>query len=219
MVVPLGGTSNYAAWRPSANPVSVPLGGHPQIQYLSRLAPVREPSIYPAWRPSTNPVFVPLGTRPIQNLARKNPFPRLRGKVAAGRKGGIQNQDLSRLAAIREPSICPAWRPSANPAFIPLGGCPRTQCLSRLAAVREPSVYPAWRPSTNPVFVPLGTRPIQNLARKNPFPRLRGKVAAGRKGGIQNQDLSRLAAIREPSIYPAWRPSVGPVFVPLGGHP
>ena len=146
------------------------------------------------------------------------------GKVAAGRKGGIQTQRLSRLAVststmtlrrkenvetlpatsqkIRSPwlsrlastrktSIYPAWRLPTNPAFIPLGGHPQTQCLSRLAATHKPSIYPAWRPLTNPVFIPLGACP-------------------------QTQRLSRLAAARKPSVYPAWRLPANPVFIPLG---
>ena len=54
-------------------------------------------------------------------------------------------QHLSRLAVVREPSICLAWRQSENPAFVSLGGCPRTQHLSRLAIVQEPSISPAWQ--------------------------------------------------------------------------
>ena len=46
---------------------------------------------------------------------------------------------------------------------------------------------------TKPVFVPLG----------------------GRSG---SQCLSRLAGVRESSVYPAWRASGKPVFVPLGGR-
>ena len=118
------------------------------------------------------------------------------GKVAAGRKGGIQTQCLPRLTAAHKPSIYPAWRPPANPAFIPLGCRPQTQCLPRLAAARKPSIYPAWRLPANPVFVPLGGYP-------------------------QTQHLSRLAASRKPSIYPAWRPALptNPAFIPLGGLP
>ena len=127
-------------------------------------------------------------------------------------------QYLSRLAAVREasvypawrpstsPSVYPAWRPSTSPVFVPLGDCPRGPYLSRLATVHEARIYPAWRLSTRPVFIPLGTRPIQNFARKNPFPRLRGKVAAGRKGEYKT------------SIYPAWQPPARPVFIPLGGR-
>ena len=74
---------------------------------------------------------------------------------------------LSRLAAIQESRVYPAWRQSRNPGFIPLGGDPGihfiplggdpgihfiplggdpgTQVLSRLAAIQEPRFYPAWR--------------------------------------------------------------------------
>ena len=88
----------------------------------------------------------------------------------------------------------PAWRPPANPAFIPLGGLLQTQCLSRLAASCKPSISPACRPSTNPAFIPLG-------------------------GLLQTQRLSHLAVAHKPSIYPAWRPPANPVFIPLGGRP
>ena len=112
---------------------------------------------------------------------------------------------LSRLAAARKPSVYPAWRPPANPAFIPLGGCPQTQhssrlavpqtlYSSRLAACREPSIHPAWRPAANLVFIPLGGLP-------------------------RTQYSSRLAACRKPSVHPAWRPAANPVFTPLGGQP
>ena len=65
------------------------------------------------------------------------------GKVAAGRKGGIQTQHLPRLAAAQKPSVYPAWRPPANPAFIPLGALPfpRTLVLSRLARAQARSLH------------------------------------------------------------------------------
>ena len=80
---------------------------------------------------------------------------------------------------------------ATNPAFIPLG---------------EPSVR---RLAANPASVPLGGRLIPH-SEKNPFPRLRGKVAEGRKGGIKTQRLPHLAAnpasvpLDEPSIFAAW---------------
>ena len=174
-----------------------------------------EPSVYPAGRPSTNPGFIPLGGHP-------------------------QTQCLSRLAANREPRFYPAWRPSTNPVFIPLGGCLQTQRLSRLAAAHEPSIYPAWRPSTNPVFIPLGGHPqTQCLSRlaaiyksrfypawrlPNPescteksLPPLAGEGGRRPEGGNKKPEFIPLAAAREPSIYPAWRPSTNPVFIPLGG--
>ena len=114
-------------------------------------------------QPPATPVFIPLGSCP-------------------------PTQHLSRLAAVREPSVYPAWRPLANPVFIPLGSRPQPQCLSRLAAARNPSVYPAWRPSATPVFIPLG-------------------------GRSRVQDLSRLAAAREPSIRPASSSVVTAPFV------
>ena len=154
--IPLGESSVYLAWHePSVYPA------WRQAQVLSRLAgpvfiPLGRPSVYPAWRAQclsrlASPGFIPLGgpsvypawrqaqclsrlTRcPIPNRARKNPFPRLRRKVAEGRKGGIKKQNLS------------PWRLPTNPAFIPLGGQPRTQYSSRLAAIHKPSVYLAWR--------------------------------------------------------------------------
>ena len=69
----------------------------------------RNPSVYPAWRLAADPVFVPLGALP---------FP--------------QTQHLSRLAACRRPSFCPAWRPalSEKPGSIPLGGWFAVRCLA-----------------------------------------------------------------------------------------
>ena len=156
-------------------------------------------------------MVIPLGTRQIPNLARKESLPPLAGdgapmkkmlaffswvpgKVAAGRKGGIQTQCLHRLTATRKPSIYPAWRPPTNPVFTPLGGYSQIQRLPRLAATHEPSLYPAWRPPTNPAFISLSSHP-------------------------PTQPLSRLAAIRKPSIHPAWRSPANPVFIPLGSHP
>ena len=78
-----------------------------------------------------NPVFIPLGGAPsirpacgYQFRIPQNPFPRLRGKVAEGRKGGIKPQRLPRL--------------------------PQTQYLSRLTSLvfsplgGKPSIRPAW---------------------------------------------------------------------------
>ncbi|EHM54843.1 hypothetical protein HMPREF9080_01072 [Cardiobacterium valvarum F0432] len=58
--------------------------------------------------------------------------------------GSSGTQCLSRLAAVCEPSIYPAWRRFASPVFIPLGGNLRAH------------VYPAWRWFVSPVFVPPG---------------------------------------------------------------
>ncbi len=185
--------------------------------------PACEPSVFPAWRLPTNPMFILLSGcsrgQYSSRLARiqsrivhgKIPSPACGGRGSHEKKcshffhgypgrwpqagrGGIRNQHLSRLAAAYKPSIYPAWPLPANPAFIPLGRCPRIQRLSRLVAAHKPSVYPAWRLPTSPVFIPLDAHPIPNRAWENPFPRLRGKVAAGRKGEIQNQRLSRLVA-------------------------
>ena len=87
----------------------------------------------------------------------------------------------------------------------------QTQHSSRLAAAYKPSVYPAWQPPTTPAFIPLGARQIPSLIRNESLPPLAGdgapmkkmlaffswvpgKVAEGRKGGIQTQHSSRLAA-------------------------
>ena len=109
---------------------------------------------------------------------------------------GQRTQYLSRLAPYpsHKPSIYPAWRPPANPGFIPLGACPQTQRLSRLAPACKPSIYPAWRLPANPVFIPLGAC-------------------------LQAQYLSRLAPACKPSIYPAWRLPTNPAFIPLGAPP
>ena len=155
------------------------------------------PSVYPAWRLSISPVFAPLGARPIPKRARKNPFPRLRGKVAEGRKGGIKTQDLSRLAGpvftpLGEASICTAWwaqclRRLARPVFAPLGRPSiypawRAQYLPRLAGpvftpLDGPSVYAAWwtqclRRLVDPVFTPLGgyAPAICTISRRPPSP-------------------------------------------------
>ena len=67
---------------------------------------------------NTNPAFTPLGGRP-------------------------KTQHLPRLAAAQKPSVYPAWRPPANPAFIPLGALPfpRTLVLSRLARAQARSLH------------------------------------------------------------------------------
>ena len=70
--------------------------------------------------------------------------------------GGSGIQHLSRLAAIQEPSVYPAWRWFENPAFILLGGDSGALCLSRLVAVRKSSIHLAWPRFRNPVFIPLG---------------------------------------------------------------
>ena len=180
--------SIYPAWRPPANPVFIPLGALPflQTQRLSRLVAANEPSVYPAWQQLTNPAFTPLGsssrTQCLSRLAvarKPSVYPAWQqltnpAFTPLGALLFLQTQRLSRLAATHKPSIYPAWRLATSPVFTPLGGLPRTQCLPRLAARHEPSIYPAWRLPINPAFIPLGAHPIQNLARKNPVPRLRG---------------------------------------------
>ena len=65
------------------------------------------------------------------------------GKVAAGRKGGIKNQHLSRLAVSTSTMTL---RRKKNVETLPATSQKtRSPWLSRLAAAREPSVYPAWR--------------------------------------------------------------------------
>ena len=224
--------SIYAAWRLATSPAFIPLGGYPRAQCLSRLAATREPSVYPAWRLATRPVFVPLG-----GLSPNPAFIPLAARYAPSVRPAWR--------ALHEPSIYPAWRLPTNSVFIPLGGCSRTQCLSRLAVAHEPSVYPAWRMSANPAFIPLGGLPraqclprlavaqARTLHEKIPstacggrgshekmlafFSWVPGKVAAGRKGGIKNQDFSPLAAVREASVYPAWWLATNLAFTPLGG--
>ena len=176
--------SVYPAWQPPKNPAFIPLGGCSQPQCLSRLAAAHKPSVCPAWRaPNPEPCTerIPSPACGGRGSHEKNARIFFMGTREGGRRpeGGIQNQDLSRLAAARKPRVYPAWWLPMNPAFIPLGGCPRTQRLSRLADAREPSIYPAWWPPINPVFIPLGSRP-------------------------QTQCLSRLAAAHESSVYPAW---------------
>ena len=110
---------------------------------------------------------------------------------------------MPRLAAAEESRVYPAWRPPANPAFIPLGGRSRTQHLSRLAAARKPSIYPAWRLPTNPGFIPLGGCP-----RTQVYPAWRPLASPGfiPLGGCpRTQVLSCLAAAHELRFYPAWQ--------------
>ena len=187
----------YPAWRLATNPGFIPLGGLPRAQVLSRLAASHEPSIYAAWRLATSPAFIPLGGYP-------------------------RAQCLSRLAATREPSVYPAWRLatrpvfvplgglSTNPAFIPLGGLPRAQCLPRLAVAQARTLHEKI-PSTA-----CGGRGSHEKMLAF-FSWVPGKVAAGRKGGIKNQDFSPLAAVREASVYPAWWLATNLAFTPLGG--
>ena len=178
-----------------ANEVSVYLAWW-RAQHLPRLAgspafvsPGGKPRVYLAWRlfhSSRSRQHRPGGLKPTLHkpcvyLAwrRDQPLSRLAESPAFTSLGGLsRTQYVSRLAAFREPSVYPAWRPFTSPVFIPLGGLSRVQCLSRLAAImspvsiplggllraqyssrlaafREPSVYPAWRSFANPVFVPL----------------------------------------------------------------
>ena len=199
----------------------ISLGSLSRVQYLSRLAAFHEPSVHPTWRPSTNSVFVPLGS-----LSRA--------------------QYLSRLAAFREPSVYPAWRPFTSPGFIPLGGChepsvypawrpfaspvfiPLGGKSSVCLAWRQPRVYLAWRlfhSSRSRQHRPGGLKPTLHkpcvyLAwrRDQPLSRLAESPAFTSLGGLsRTQYVSRLAAFREPSVYPAWRSFANPVFVPLDG--
>ena len=128
------------------------------------------------------------------------------------------SQYLPRLAGpaftpLGGPSIYAAWwaqylRRLVGPANAPLGGpskCAawRAQQIRRLVGpaftpLGGPSKYAAWwaqhlRRLADPVFTPLGCCP-------------------------QTQYLPRLAAVREVSVYPAWRLSGKPVFNPLGGY-
>ena len=139
----------------------------------------------------TNPAFTPPGEASVYpawcvanlKFCTEKSLPPLAGEGGRRPERGIKNQDLSRLAGpatapLGETSNYAAWRAQqlrrlANPATTPLGG---------------PRNYTAWRTQqprrlARPVFIPLGALPISNFARKNPFPRLRGKVAEGRKGG------------------------------------
>ena len=224
--------SVYPAWQLLTSPVFIPLGSYSRAPCLSRLAATHEPRVYPAWR-AQNP----------EPCTERIPSPACGGRWTQAGRGEYK------------PSVYPVWLLPANPVFIPLGGRPRNQhlsCLvvstntmtlrrkenvetlpatsqkirspwlSRLAVAYEPSICPAWRLLQNSVFIPLSARQILNLVRKEFLPLLAGdgapmkkmlaffswepgKVAEGRKGGIQNQHLSRLAAAREPSVYPAWR--------------
>ena len=228
MFSPLDEPSIYAAWRTQcfrrlANPVFSPLGASPAFIPLGA-----SPAFIPL---GASPGFIPLGARPSPNIARNNPFPRLRGKVAEGRKGGIKNQDFSPW---RKPSIYPAWRTQcfrrlaraqhlsrlaraqhlsrlADPVFSPLGG------PSIYAAWRKPSVYPAWR------------TPKPEHCTKQSLPPLAGEGGRRPKGGnkkpgflplAQAQVLSRLAG----PVHAAWRAQylrrlANPVFTPLGAGP
>ena len=109
----------------------------------------------------------------------------------------------------------------AGPAFIPLGGHPRTQHLSRLTtnpAFIPLGANPVFIPlGANPGFIPLGARQILNLVRKESLPPLAGEGGRRPEGGntkpafiqlsgcLQTQRLPRLAAAHEPRVCPAWR--------------
>ena len=180
-------TRIYPAWHPTlpTNPGFAPLGAlpFPQTQHLSRLAAAHEPSIYPAWQPGHEPSIYSAWRAPSPNIARKNPVPRLRG-------GGAPMKKMLAFFSWYPGRWPKAGRGNTNPAFIPLGCRPQTQCLPRLAAARKPSVYLAWRLPANPVFIPLGGPPT------NP-----AFIPLGSRP--RTQYLSRLAAAQEPSVYPA----------------
>ena len=144
------------------------------------------------------------------------------GKVAAGRKGGIQTLCLPRLAPrpSRKPRFYPARRLPANPAFIPLGA---HQILN---LVRKEPLPPlagegGRRPeggNTNLVFIPLG-----GCSRGQCSPRLartqsrivHGKIPSPACGGRWPK-AGR--GEYKPCVYPVWRPALpaNPAFIPLG---
>ena len=142
---------------------------------------------------------------------------------------------ISRLTACHEPRFYPAWQLPTNPAFIPLGGCPRTQHLPRLAA--RPRAQHLLRLAraksehcTKKSRPPLaGDRaPMKKmLAFFHGYPGRWPKAGRGNKkprftplGSCPRaQCLPRLTAVLEPSIYPAWRLLANPAFIPLGALP
>ena len=189
-------TSIYPAWRASTNPVFIPLGGHSQTQYSSRLADTRKPSVYPAWRAPNPESCMGKSLPPLAGEGGRRPEGGNTKPAFIPFGGCLQTQHLSRLAAARKPSVYPAWPLPTNPAFIPLGSCSQTQCLSRLAATHKPSVYPAWR-APNP----------ESCMGKS-LPPLAGEGGRRPEGGKYKT-----------SIYPAWRPPANPAFIPLSSCP
>ena len=152
-------------------------GGHSQTQALSRLAATHKPCVYTAWRaqnpePCTEriPSLLAGDGAPMKKMLAF--FSWVPGKVAAGRKGGIQTQRLSRLAVSTSTMTL---RRKENVETLPATDQKtRRQGLCRVAATHKPRRYPAWRPLTSPVFIPLGARKIPNLVRKESLPCLRG---------------------------------------------
>ena len=148
----------------NTKPGFIPLGGRPQTPYLSRLAATHKLSIHPAWRPLTNPVFIPLVGHPqaqyLSRLARTQSRI-VHGKIpspACGGRGSHEKNARIFFMGTREGGRRPEGG-NTKPAFIPLGGCSKTQYSSRLADTRKHSIYPAWPLPTSPVFIPLGSRP------------------------------------------------------------
>ena len=104
----------------------------------------------------------------------------------------------------------------AGPAFIPLGGHPRTQHLSRLTtnpAFIPLGANPVFIPlGANPGFIPLGARQILNLVRKESLPPLAGEGGRRPEGGNTKPAFIPLGA--NPGFIPL---GTNPVFTPLGG--
>ena len=162
-------------------------------QYLRRLArnipsPACGGRCPKGGRGDKNPALTPLEEPGIYAAWHDIPSPRLRGKVPGGRK--VDKNPV--LTPLEEPVFTPLGTKDSFPACggrFPEGGRGiKIPHLRRLNA--KPATTPleceALQPCClmSPVFTPLGT--------KYSFPRLRGKVPGGRKGGMKIQHLRRL---------------------------
>ena len=210
-------TRIYPAWQLLTNPVFIPLDDRPQTRCLSRLAATHKPSVYPAWRPLTNPAFVTLAGRPqTQRLSRLAavrelsiyPAWRLSASPRFIPLGGCPRaQHLPRLAAARKPGVCPAWRaPNPEPCTerIPSPACGGRGSHEKNARIffmgtREGGRRPEGVIQNQDLSRLTVSTSTMTLRRKENVETL---PATSQK--TRNPWLSRLAAAREPSIYPAY---------------
>ena len=188
--------------------------------------------LYSAWRaskpePCTKKSLPPLAGdgAPMKKMLAF--FSWVPGKVAAGRKGEYKTSIYPARQAL-------CLHRLAGPVFTPLGGHPGPQCLSRLAAALPSSKTQHLSRLARVQARTLHEKSLPPLAGDGApmkkmlafFSWVPGKVAAGRKGGVQNQHLRRLAVqylrrlagIWDPSIYPAWRFFTSPNFMPRRRH-
>ena len=131
---------------------------------------------HPAWR-----------NQHLRRLAR-NPFPRLREKVAGGRKGENKNPAQTLFS---KPSIYAAWHEIPSPTCGEGGRRPEGENKNpALTPLSKPSIYTAWH--------------------EIPSPACGGRWPEAGRGKIKNRHRHRSASpvftpLDGASVYPAWR--------------